>query len=230
MSVNQDEAIYGLEAIRKRIISACVRVKRSSEDVCLLVVSKTWPVEAIAPVAAKGQRAFGESRLQEAEEKISSLPQDLEWHFIGALQRNKVRKILPLFPVVHSISSLKLAKYTDRVAGELGVKPVVYLELNLADEESKGGMSKAELRTNFSTFASLQNLKIEGLMCLPPNAAEAEASRPWFRQLRELRDEIAAAHEVSLPGLSMGMSGDFEVAIEEGATIVRVGSAIFGAR
>lgn len=228
--MNDEDSITRLEAIQNRIASSCARADRAIEGVQLLVVSKTWPVEAISPVVSAGQRAFGESRFQEAEEKIPLLADGLEWHFIGSLQRNKVRKILSLFPVIHSVSSLKLAKYTDRIAGELGLKPVVYLELNLADEESKEGMSESELRTSFDQYLALGNIKIEGLMCLPPNANTAEASRPWFRRLRKLRDNLSTEHGIVLPGLSMGMSGDFEVAIEEGATIVRVGSAIFGAR
>lgn len=230
MNAKVNQVPQNLQAIQTRIVAACERAKRPPSEVRLLVVSKTWPVEAIAPVVEAGQIAFGESRLQEAEKKIPLLPANLEWHFIGTLQRNKVRKILPLFPVIHSISSFKLAEYSDRIAGELALRPTVYLSLNLAEEESKTGMKEEELRENFRAIADLKNLKIAGLMCLPPFSADPENSRPWFRRLRELRDEMTAQHGVSLPGLSMGMSGDFEIAIEEGATIVRVGSAIFGER
>ncbi len=228
--MSSEKSTRRLQAIRERINSACEKSGRDPSAVSLLAVSKTWPVEKITPVVEAGQTLLGESRFQEAEEKISRLGDDLEWHFIGGLQRNKVRKVLPLFPVIHSISSLKLAKYMNRIAGELSLRPSVYLEINVAGEDSKGGLSLAETRESFAEIMTLENLKIEGLMCIPPAGDSAEDSRPWFRKLRELRDDLATAHDVPLPGLSMGMSGDFEIAIEEGATIVRVGSAIFGER
>jgi pyridoxal phosphate enzyme (YggS family) len=216
-----------LEIVRKQVAAAALRSGRSVD---LLVVSKTWPAEVVRGAVEAGQRLFGENRLQEGEEKIPALPDDLEWHFIGGLQRNKVRKVLPLFSVVHSLSSMKLVRHTDRIAGELGLKPKVYLEVNIGGEESKHGFMPQEIRANFEEILDLTNLSLQGLMCIPPRAERPEEARPWFAKVRELQDELETQGGMSLPGISMGMSGDFEVAIEEGATIVRVGSAIFGPR
>jgi PLP dependent protein len=216
-----------LEIIKERIAKVAARI---GKPVDLLVVSKTWPIELVRELVDAGQLLFGENRLQEGEEKIPALPSELEWHFIGGLQRNKVRKVLPLFPVIHSVSSTKLARFVDRVAGELGVKPQVFLEVNIGGEESKHGYSPDELREGVDDVMELENLSWQGLMCIPPYAATPEEARPWFAQVRELQEELESRAGRLLPGLSMGMSGDFEVAIEEGATIVRVGSAIFGPR
>jgi pyridoxal phosphate enzyme (YggS family) len=158
------------------------------------------------------------------------LPDHLQWHLIGHLQRNKVRKALPLFQTIHSIDSLKLARYTSNIAAELGVKPKIYLQVDLAAEETKNGYNPDKLRDDLDDLLSLENVSILGLMCIPPMAATPEDARPWFVKLRELRDELEHRAGQAFPGLSMGMSGDFEVAIEEGSTIVRVGSAIFGSR
>jgi len=216
-----------LEIVGERVAAAAAR---SGREVDLLVVSKTWPAEVVRDAVEAGHRLFGENRLQEGEEKIPLLPKELEWHFIGGLQRNKVRKVLPLFPVVHSMSSMKLLKYTDRIAGELELKPKVFLEVNIGNEESKGGFSAEELRGGFEDVLALENLSVQGLMCIPPRAETPEEARPWFAQVRVLQDSLEERGGVALPQLSMGMSGDFEVAIEEGSTIVRVGSAIFGPR
>lgn len=216
-----------LEIVKERVAKAAAR---SGRLVDLLVVSKTWPVEVVREAADAGQIRFGENRLQEGEVKVPALPSDLEWHFIGGLQRNKVRKVLPLFPVIHSVSSTKLASFTDRVAGELGLKPKVFLEINIGAEESKHGYKPDDLRRDLDTILELKNLSWQGLMCIPPRGEAAEEARPWFAKVRELQEEMENRAQISLPGLSMGMSGDFEVAIDEGATIVRVGSAIFGPR
>lgn len=216
-----------LAVVRERVSQAAAK---SGRDVQLLVVSKTWPAEVIGEAVEAGQRCFGENRLQEGEEKIPLLPDSLEWHFIGGLQRNKIRRVLSLFPMVHSISSMKLARFTDRVAGELGIKPKVFLEVNIGREESKHGFLAEELRSDLKEFMKLENLSWQGLMCIPPRVAEPEEARPWFAEVRELQSELEDKGGISLPGLSMGMSGDYEVAIEEGSTIVRVGSAIFGPR
>ncbi|WP_367870159.1 YggS family pyridoxal phosphate-dependent enzyme [Luteolibacter sp. Populi] len=215
-----------LAAIRERIAAACAAAGRSGAEVELLAVSKTFPMEAVAEACEAGQRVFGESRQQEAAPKIAGLPRDLEWHFIGSLQRNKVRKVLADFACIHSVDSLRLAESLDRVAGEEGKRPPVYLEVNIAGEESKGGFSPAGLIVAAEQLPRLANLEIRGLMAIPP---EGE-SRRWFAATRELRDRLQAASGLPLPGLSMGMSGDFEDAIAEGATIVRVGSALFGHR
>lgn len=219
-----------LAEISGRIDSACRRAKRPGGALHLVAVSKTFPVGDIREAVGAGQRIFGESRLQEAEPKISELPSDLEWHFIGRVQRNKVRKILPLFAYVHAVDSLKLAEYMDGVAGELGLRPKVFLQVDQAAEESKGGFDVIGLRRDFPQIMKLEHLDVVGLMTIPPAAESAELSRHWFRDLRLLRDELASACSANLPFLSMGMSGDFEVAVEEGATHVRVGSAIFGKR
>ena len=216
-----------LAEVRERVAKAAAR---SGNAVQLLAVSKTWPVERLREAVDAGQMLFGENRLQEGGEKVSALPIDLEWHFIGGLQRNKVRKVLPLFPVVHSVSSTKLAYFIDRVAGELGLKPKIFLEVNIAEEATKGGYLIDDLRRDFDEIWKLDHLSLQGLMCIPPYVSEAEGARPWFAKLRELQGEMEQRIGHSLPELSMGMSGDFEVAIEEGSTIVRVGSAIFGSR
>lgn len=220
--------------IRQRMARAAARSGRT-EDACeLLVVSKTWPVERIAEVVAAGHCTFGENKVQEAETKVpvlaSMVTPPLHWHLIGHLQRNKVRKALPLFDTLHSIDSLKLARYTSNIAGELGKKPDVYLQVDLAGEESKNGYVADALLRDLEDLMAFENLSIVGLMCIPPAAATPDEGRPWFAKLRELRDQLEVRAGVSFPGLSMGMSGDFEVAIEEGSTIVRVGSAIFGER
>lgn len=219
-----------LSGILGRIGAACVQAGRDPGSVTLVAVSKTFPADDIREAAAAGQKVFGESRLQEAEPKVRELPADLEWHFIGRVQRNKVRKILPLFPYAHAVDSLRLAEYMDGVAADLGLRPKVFLQVDQAGEESKGGFGIEALRGDFPRIMGLANLEVVGLMSIPPEAAEAEDARHWFRELRELRDELETKFSVRLPSLSMGMSGDFEVAVQEGATHVRVGSAIFGKR
>ncbi len=216
-----------LAGLRERIAAACAAAGRDAAEVELLAVSKTFPAEAVAEAREAGQRLFGESRQQEAAPKIAALPDDLEWHFIGALQRNKVRKVLADFACIHSVGSLRLAEYLDRVAGEEGKRPGVYLEVNVAGEESKSGFAPAELLACAQQLGSFTHLDLRGLMCIPP---EGDDSRRWFAATRELRDRLQASTGLALPGLSMGMSGDFEEAIAEGATIVRVGSALFGNR
>ncbi|MGB2350845.1 MAG: YggS family pyridoxal phosphate-dependent enzyme [Akkermansiaceae bacterium] len=219
-----------LAAVKQRIKDAAVRSGRCADDVELLVVSKTWSADRVGEVVSAGHTSFGENRVQEAEGKIPLLPDNLQWHLIGHLQRNKVRKALPLFQTIHSIDSLKLARYTSNIASELGRKPDVYLQVDLAGEESKNGYEPDDLKRELDDLLALDCLSIRGLMCIPPMAATPEDARPWFVKLRELRDELELHAGKSLPGLSMGMSGDYEVAIEEGSTIVRVGSAIFGSR
>lgn len=219
-----------LEQVRQRLKRACERVGRDPDSVGLIAVSKTFPAAAVREAWQQGQQTFGESRLQEAEPKIADSPEGLDWHFIGRVQRNKVRKILPLFGTIHGIDSAKLATHVDRIAGELGLRPDGYLQVNLGGEESKGGFSPEELEQGIEELTQFQHLRIRGLMCIPPFESEAAAARKWFIQLRELRDRIACRATGGLTDLSMGMSGDFEIAVEEGATWVRVGSAIFGRR
>lgn len=219
-----------LAEVRRRIEAACHRAARDPHTVELIAVSKTFPAVDIAAAIGAGQQVFGESRLQEAEPKIDALPKSLTWHFIGSVQRNKVRKILQKFGVIHAVDSLRLAEYVNAVAGDLGLRAEVFFQVNVGGEASKGGFDATVLREEISSLCGLKNLKIRGLMCIPPEGPDAQSARHWFVSLRELRDELAKISGFPLEGLSMGMSGDFEVAIEEGATHVRVGSLIFGHR
>lgn len=219
-----------LTEIRTRIAVAATRSGRTEADVELVAVSKTFPVEAVREAWDAGQTLFGESRVQEAAAKIPELPGALRWHFIGHLQKNKVRRALPLFELFHGVDSLELARDIDRIAAEEGIFPRVLLEVNIAGEASKFGFRPDALERELDTLLALPRLQVEGLMTIAPYADEPEHSRPFFRELRELRDRLAASSGVPLTTLSMGMSGDFEIAIEEGATLVRVGTAIFGSR
>lgn len=219
-----------LSIVRKQIATACQRASRDVNLVNLIAVSKTFPDEAIREVFHAGQLLFGESKIQEAELKISNLPAKLQWHFIGRVQRNKVRKLIQLFDVIHSIDSLRLATYTNEVAKEIGIFPKIFLQVNIGEETSKGGYDPEILRLEMEDLLKLKQLEILGLMCIPPLGPDAEAARIWFVALRQLQESLEIEFNVCFPALSMGMSGDFEVAIEEGATHVRVGSAIFGNR
>jgi pyridoxal phosphate enzyme (YggS family) len=219
-----------LTEVLKRIDSACLRAGRQSSEVQLIAVSKTFPAEAVRDVVDAGHLHLGESRWQEAEPKIALLPGFLHWHFIGRVQRNKLRKILPCFDVIHAVDSLSMASAVNELAKELGLFPKVFLQVNVGEEASKGGFEPVALRAEMDRLFALERLEILGLMCIPPATAESELARPWFVMLRDLRDVLVRESGVPLPFLSMGMSEDFEVAIEEGATHVRVGSAIFGKR
>ncbi len=216
--------------VKESVTNACKRSGREPSSVELVAVSKTFPAQAVQDALPSGHMIYGESRLQEAEGKIAELPANVEWHFIGRVQRNKVRKILPLFDVVHGIDSMKLAKYTDRIAEELRMRAKVFVQVNIGREETKGGFDPDELMEQAEELRGLRSLYIMGLMCIPPAGPDEESARGWFRKLHELRDQLIQNHQMTLPFLSMGMSSDYEVAIEEGATHVRVGSAIFGNR
>ena len=219
-----------LRAVKQRVARAAERSRRDCSEVELLVVTKTWSPSVITEVLEEGHTLLGENKLQEAEKKIAQLPDGLRWHFIGHLQRNKARKALALFDSIHSVDSVRLALHLDRVAGELKRKTSIFLQVNAAGEESKSGFAVGELAEALPDLAGLSNLEVAGLMSIPPVVAQPEAARSSFRALRALRDDLQQGTGMSLPGLSMGMSHDFEVAIEEGATIVRVGSSIFGPR
>ena len=219
-----------LNKLNDSIIAACHRSGRHELAVKLVAVSKTFPTEFVLEAFEAGQLVFGESKLQEAEPKIVSLPRSLEWHFIGRVQRNKVRRLLQNFKVIHAIDSFKLAAYTAEIANELGLIPQVFLQINIGGEASKGGFEISVVRSEMENLLRLKCLNIIGLMCIPPAATAAESSREWFANLRDLRDDLELEFSIKLPALSMGMSGDYQVAIEEGATHVRVGSAIFGKR
>lgn len=217
-------------SVRDSVAEAARRAGRDPASVRLVAVSKTHPASAVAEAASTGQRMFGESRVQEARDKIPSCPPGLDWHFIGHLQKNKVRQALPLFSFFHSIDSPALAQAMDRIAGETGKDVEGLLEVNVSGEETKHGFTPEELRREFDALSKLPHLRIRGLMTMAPYSENPEDARPVFRALRQLRDELQAAHGHPLPELSMGMSGDFLPAIGEGATLVRIGSSIFGAR
>jgi pyridoxal phosphate enzyme (YggS family) len=191
----------------------------------LCAVSKTFPAAAVQEAMAAGQTLFGESRAQEAVQKIPQLP-PARWHFIGHLQSNKIRKILPLVEMFHSVDSPDLARDISRIAGELGLKRNVLLQVNVASDDAKFGFTAAGVSAALPELLALPGIDVRGLMTIPPLEGDP---RPHFTALRELRDRLATPQH-PLPELSMGMSGDFPVAIAEGATIVRVGSAIFGER
>ncbi|MEO5753541.1 MAG: YggS family pyridoxal phosphate-dependent enzyme [Chthoniobacterales bacterium] len=225
-----DSIAENLARVQERIAEAATRAGRSAEEIELVAISKTHAAEKVQAAAEAGQILFGESRVQEARAKIPLLPLRLRWHFIGHLQKNKIRHALPLFEFFHGVDSLALAEDMERIAGEAGLQPRVLLEVNVAGEASKHGFSPEALRRDLEAVLLLGRLTVEGLMTIPPLAPEAEGSRRYFAALRELRDAFEAEFNLKLPQLSMGMSGDYPVAIEEGATLVRVGTAIFGDR
>ncbi len=219
-----------INRIKDELSAAAIRVSRDPSEVELLAVTKTWPAETIREAIEAPHLLFGENKIQEAAEKIPLLPANLRWHLIGHLQKNKIRKALSLFPVIHSIDSLEVARQADRIAAELGLFPEVYLQVNLAAEASKHGFSPEGLRRELDELLKLKRLHVLGLTIIPPFDPDPEKSRPHFAALRELRDDLEHASGAPLPGLSMGMSHDYIVGVEEGATIVRVGSGIFGRR
>jgi PLP dependent protein len=219
-----------LERVRERIGQAATKAGRSIDEVELIAISKTHDAEKVRAAYDAGQQVFGESRVQEARAKIPELPSAIRWHFVGHLQKNKIRHALPLFELFHGIDSLELAQDMNRIAEENGFHPRVLLEVNVAGEGSKFGFKPDVLRTEMESLLSLGRLSVEGLMTIPPLAEEAELSRKYFVQLRELRDALEKEFNMKLPHLSMGMTNDYIVAVEEGATLVRVGTAIFGER
>jgi pyridoxal phosphate enzyme (YggS family) len=216
--------------IHSRMQDAAHRVGRQVSDVRLVAVSKTYPPAVIQEAWNSGQHVFGENRVQDALPKIAELPAKAEWHFIGHLQSNKIRKALPAFTLIHGVDNLELAQQINRIAGEMGLTANILLEINVSGEATKFGFSPADLRENLEGLLCLPNIRINGLMTMAPYSDDPETARPVFSKLRILRDELAAQSGQALPELSMGMSGDFEVAIQEGATIVRIGSSIFGHR
>jgi len=219
-----------LERVREQIAGAAAKVGRAAGEIELVAIAKTHSADKVREAIEAGQTLFGESRVQEARAKIPELPSNLRWHFVGHLQKNKIRHTLPLFEMIHSVDSLGLAQEINRIAEEQGMHPRVLLEVNVAGEGSKFGFKSETLRAEMEELLALQRLSILGLMTIPPLAEKAEASRKYFIQLRKLRDRLQAEFLVDLAQLSMGMTQDFPVAIEEGATLVRVGTAIFGQR
>ena len=213
-----------LARVRERIARAAERAGRRPADVLLIGVSKTVDVARIRAAVAAGVTALGENRVQEAKAKIAELGRPATWHLIGHLQTNKVKDALELFDVIHSLDRLELARELERRAAARGQVVEALLQVNVAAEPSKGGVGPDAVSEALDVVGKLAHVRVRGLMTIPPEVERAEDARPWFRRLREL------AERHSLSELSMGMSGDFEVAVEEGATMVRVGTAIFGPR
>jgi len=221
-----------LAAVRQRMAAACARSGRSIDDVRLVAVTKSASLDEIRALIALGVTDMGESRPQQLLSRASELPQEIAWHLIGSLQRNKARKILPLVSLIHSADSFRLLDALDRLAAELAIRPRVLLEVNVSGEESKQGFSPDELNSDIARLPGWRHLEICGLMTMAPETEDPEEARPTFRALRAFRDELqqqldALAAPIPLRELSMGMSGDFEIAIEEGATRIRVGSLLF---
>ena len=219
-----------LTRIRSRIDQACERSGRQPDSVRLMAVSKNQSPERVAEAASAGLTLFGENRIQEAKVKIAQSPSQLEWHFIGHLQSNKSRDAVSLFHVVQGVDSLALAEELQKQAIKQARSLPILLEVNVAGESSKFGWNPDRLLTELLQLNGLPQLEVHGLMTIAPYAVDPERVRPVFRHLRELRDRCADLLGAPLPVLSMGMSGDLEVAIEEGATLVRVGTALFGER
>lgn len=231
-----DDGVAGrLGEIRRRIAAACRRAGREPADVTLVGAAKRQPSERLRAAHDAGLTVFGENRVDEAETHHQLLGDAVEWHLIGPLQSNKARRAAALFGTVHSLDRLKIGRALDRQLGELGRRMTGFIEINLGGETSKHGFPPAGLGEAVRPLADLEQIDVVGLMAIPPppeGSAGAEGSRPWFRRLRELRDALGERPEwSSFPGaLSMGMSADYEVAIEEGATHVRIGSSLFGER
>jgi pyridoxal phosphate enzyme (YggS family) len=223
-----------IKGLYRRISHAAMRAGREPHEVALIAVTKTVDSEAVISAVEAGLRDFGESRVQEASEKIADLKfrmpdSKIRWHLIGHLQKNKAKMAVELFDVVHSVDSIELAEALDRHAEKAGKRLTIFIQVKLSDEESKYGIFKENIASYIEKISQLKNLCLEGLMTIPPFFEDPEMARPYFRELREIRDS-AGSGGFRLKELSMGMSNDFEVAIEEGATMVRVGTAIFGER
>ena len=220
-----------LARLREQIANACRRAGRQEGELALMAVSKVHPVEVILEAYAAGQRLFGENRVQEFQEKSLHLAglHDAQFHLIGPLQSNKTAKAAELFDEIDAVDSLKIAQRLDTAAAALGKRLPILIEVKLSHEESKHGIAPSELPALLDQLKQFEHATVAGLMTVPPWSEDAEAARPYFRELRRLRDELQKAHP-ALTELSMGMSNDFAVAIEEGSTCVRVGTALFGKR
>lgn len=220
-----------LARLHEQIAEACQRSQRPESEVALMAVSKVHPVEVILEAYAAGQRLFGENRVQEFQEKSQHLAElgDARFHLIGPLQSNKTNRAAEIFDAVDAVDSLKIAQRLDSAAAALNKKLPVLVEVKLSHEESKHGLAPEELPELLAAMTGLESIEVSGLMTVPPWSEDAETARPYFRELRRLRDELQKEHP-ALTQLSMGMSNDFAVAIEEGSTCVRVGTALFGKR
>lgn len=228
--VDPDAIARNIDEIRGRIAEAANRAGRDGGDITLVAVSKTFPPEAIRAADAAGLRHFGENRIQERESKRDLLADlDATWHLIGHLQSNKVRRAVQLFDRIDSMDSIALAQRIDRAAAEGNKRLGVLIEVHMG-EATKTGVAESDLPALAESFAALKNLDLQGLMTVPPYSDDPETARPYFARLRASRDETARSIGQPLPILSMGMSHDFEIAIAEGATEVRIGTALFGRR
>jgi pyridoxal phosphate enzyme (YggS family) len=219
-----------LNSIRQRIAAACARAGRQDGSVTLLAVSKSHPPETILAAVEAGQLLFGENKIQEAKAKIPLSPARARWQFIGHLQSNKVRDAVELFDLIQGVDSLAIAREISKRAVQAAKTMPVLLEVNVAGEGSKFGYRPEQLLMELNELNALPKIEIHGLMAIPPFTPVPENARPSFRRLRELKADCERVLGAPLPHLSMGMSGDFEVAIEEGATLVRIGTALFGER
>lgn len=219
-----------LQALRARV-QECAREGGSDPlSVQILAVSKTFPAAAVREAWDAGQRLFGENRVQEAASKIPTCPQGIEWHLIGPLQSNKARKAVELFDVIQTLDRPKIIHRVGKITADLGKKIRVYLEVNVGDEIQKHGVSPDRISTLLEIVDQYPDLRFEGLMCIPPHLPDPEQGRPFFRRLRSLLEQICDSGSASANQLSMGMSHDHTIAIQEGATVIRVGTAIFGPR
>ena len=221
-----------LEQVRKNIEEACRAVNRDPGEVTLISVSKTKPVSMLQEAYDAGSRDFGENKVQEIMDKYPQLPSDIRWHMIGHLQRNKVKYIVDKVALIHSVDSLRLAETIENEAAKHNVTVPILIEVNVAQEESKFGLKTEEVLSLVESVAALPHINIKGLMTIAPYVEDPEENRGIFRQLKKLSVDIASKNinNVNMSVLSMGMTGDYQVAVQEGATMVRVGTGIFGAR
>ena len=219
-----------ISSVFKKITYAALRAGRNPEEIKLIAVTKSQPIDKIKEAADLGLRVFGENRIQEAKTKIEFLKDfNIEWHMVGHLQSNKVKDAVRLFEVIHSLDSEKLARLINRESEKSGKTQRVLIQVKLSEEESKYGIKEREIENLLKTCKDLKNLRVEGLMTIPPYFENPEDVRPYFRKLRQIKENLSEK-DYFLKELSMGMSHDFEVAIEEGATMVRIGTALFGQR
>ena len=221
-----------LNEVRENIQKACEKGGRSPQEVTLIAVSKTKPLFMLEEAYEAGARDFGENKVQEILEKHPKMPEDARFHMIGHLQRNKVKQVLPHAVLIHSVDSYRLAEQISQEAGKLGITAKILLEVNVAKEESKFGMMPEDVEEMAGQIAALPHLQIEGLMTIAPFVDDPEKNRPVFRKLYQLSVDIKKKNidNVNMGVLSMGMTGDYQVAVEEGSTMIRVGTGIFGAR
>ena len=221
-----------LQKVEENIEAACKRAGRDRKEVTLIAVSKTKPVEMLQEIYDEGIRCFGENKVQELTEKMPAMPQDIEWHMIGHLQRNKVKYIAGKVALIHSVDTYRLAEEINIQAKKRNIVIPILVEVNIAHEESKFGTTEEDAVLLVEEISKLENVRIKGLMTIAPNVSDPEENRPYFKKIKQLSVDITNKniHNVSMDILSMGMTNDYTVAIEEGATMVRVGTGIFGKR